>query len=452
MRKLRLNERGNPFRPGFGKPPPLMAGRAALDDRIVSAVRTGPQSPDHAMLLTGIRGCGKTAFLNAMRASARGWGWGVVKITASGDGNLSRLIRERATQPAARARRSTRLWRGTQSREGLLRRGTGRLRGMHAAGFGVEWDAASTQIALTDTLMRAGQKAAKKRRGVLLTLDEMHQATGEEIKHLAIVLQEVIGEEGLPIAFLGAGLHELTDIIDNRDGMTFFQRCGRAEMGLLSDEDAREALAEPIRQAGKNIGEPALDAAIQSGKGYPYKLQLIGFHAWETAGDSAWISSGMVHGAAHASDRAMVSQVIVPMWTHLNDEQQHILTVMATGRTISTSADIARQVGMDESSVQDHFRQMETVGVINRLSASECEFMLPMMRSWLQGDAATYEHQLPGGLRLSSPADRHPQRSARQRILDEYINHPAATNSEIARRTRTSRSYVGKVLRSHRHP
>ena len=260
----------------------------------------------------------------------------------------------------------------------------------------------------------------------------------------------MIGEEGMPIAFLGAGLNELTDLIDSRDGMTFFQRCGRDQMGLLSEDDAREALLMPIRRAGKHIGEAALDAAAQSGQGYPYKLQLIGFHAWEAAGDAAQISTGMVHGAAYEADRAMVSQIIVPMWTHLSDDQQRILTAMAADLDASTSHHLAQQVGMEEHHVQDHLRQMETVGVVNRISASECEFMHPMMRSWLRGEAGAHEKQPWSRLRLSSPADRRPRRTAQQRILDEYDKNPTASNSEIARRARVSRSYAGKVLRSHR--
>ena len=158
----------------------------------------------------------------------------------------------------------------------------------------------------------------------------------------------------------------------------------------------------------------------------------------------------MVHGAAYEADRAMVSQIIVPMWTHLNDDQQHILTAMAADLDASTSHHLAQQVGMEEHHVQDHLRQMETVGVVNRISASECEFMHPMMRSWLRGEAEAHEKQPWSRLRLSSPADRRPRRTAQQRILDEYDKNPTASNSEIARRARVSRSYAGKVLRSHR--
>ena len=69
----------NPFRPSFGKQPPLMAGRENQMSRMWSAMEAGPKSPDYAIVLTGIRGCGKTAFMSAMRAQARKQGWGVIK-------------------------------------------------------------------------------------------------------------------------------------------------------------------------------------------------------------------------------------------------------------------------------------------------------------------------------------------------------------------------------------
>ena len=111
----------------------------------------------------------------------------------------------------------------------MIRRGSRRIRGLQAGGFGREWDGGD-QSALTDALLRVGRRAAKRNRGVLLTLDEMHQATDMEIRHLAVVLQEVVGDEEMPVAFIGAGLPELSEKIDDQDGMTFFQRCGRVSI------------------------------------------------------------------------------------------------------------------------------------------------------------------------------------------------------------------------------
>ena len=95
----------NPFRPGFGKQPPLLVGRRGLTDRFWAAIDTGPQSDDYAMVLTGIRGSGKTAFMGSVRDAARQRGWGVIKATSVGNDRLEASIRERALQQEAQPHR-----------------------------------------------------------------------------------------------------------------------------------------------------------------------------------------------------------------------------------------------------------------------------------------------------------------------------------------------------------
>ena len=64
----------NPFSPSFGINPPVLAGRRkALSD--FETVFGNVRSPNHATLLWGLRGSGKTVLLNAFenRAAEHGW-------------------------------------------------------------------------------------------------------------------------------------------------------------------------------------------------------------------------------------------------------------------------------------------------------------------------------------------------------------------------------------------
>ena len=438
----------NPFRPGFGKQPPFMAGRERLTRRFWAAADAGPKDNDYAMVLTGIRGCGKTAFMGSVRDAARQRGWGIIRATATGDGSLDGAIRERVMQPDARPRNILGLNRWTPRLSRPLRRSGRRLRGVQVAGFGAEWDATS-QVALSEALRHLGRKAAKRRRGILLTVDEMHQATEMEGRRLAVCMQE-IAEEELPIAFLGAGLPELTDAVDDHEGMTFFQRCGRASVGLLSPDDARRALADPIRQSGKAINEDALDDAVGYALGYPFKLQLVGYHAWVSAGDGSRITRGIVHGAAHEANRAMLTQIVLPIWTHLPREQQDILESMSEDDGDSRAEEVANRTGASEDEVRHHFKRLEIVGAVERLSADRCQFLHPLMREWIRGGASEVMDIGDRGTRRVFPLDREPlqpSKSAKQRILEAHSKSPKASNAELARRTASSRSYVGKVLR-----
>ena len=425
---------GNPFRPGFGKQPPTLAGRGTLTARIRDAMSAGPNSVDYAMLLTGIRGCGKTAFMGAARADAAASGWGIIKVTATGDGQLELAIRERATQREARP-----------ARRPQLRRRAGRLLGGPGAKFETG-DIHDSPVVLADTLRRAGRRAAAKRRGVLLTVDELPHAHTTEIRRLAAAVQEVAGEEELPVALLAAGLPTLAEIVDTDTGMAFFQRCGRATLGLLDDDNAARALSDPIAASGKQIDVDALAEAVRLTAGYPYKLQLLGYHCWDNAEDGGRITRGVVHGAAYTTEASMLAQIVLPIWAHLDADQRDTLAAMASDADISRTADVAARVGVSEPETREQFRSLEVVGAVERLTADECRFVHPLMRGWINGDphAAAAD---TGGRRVF-PEDRSPRRSLKERILAVHAAQPQMTNAAIARHTGGSRSYVGKVLQA----
>src|ERR1035437_7587280 len=73
----------NPYAPGAGQRPPELAGR---DDQLrqfdVVLERIARGRPERSMVLTGLRGVGKTVLLNAMRSAAVRAGWGTGKFDA----------------------------------------------------------------------------------------------------------------------------------------------------------------------------------------------------------------------------------------------------------------------------------------------------------------------------------------------------------------------------------
>ena len=75
----------NPFRPGFGVSPRVLAGRDELVEEFDTALDEGPGSPLRSVLVSGARGMGKTVILNELEEVARGRGWLVVRLPETGD-------------------------------------------------------------------------------------------------------------------------------------------------------------------------------------------------------------------------------------------------------------------------------------------------------------------------------------------------------------------------------
>ena len=76
----------NPYAPGAGQRPPELAGRdRELEQFEVTLERVAAGRPERSMVLSGLRGVGKTVLLNALRSQAVRRAWGTGKIEARPD-------------------------------------------------------------------------------------------------------------------------------------------------------------------------------------------------------------------------------------------------------------------------------------------------------------------------------------------------------------------------------
>src|ERR1700745_3643141 len=82
-----------PYAPGAGQRPPELAGRGAqLQAFEVVLERVSRGRPERSIVLTGLRGVGKTVLLNALRSAAGRRGWGTGKLEARPDQGLRRPV------------------------------------------------------------------------------------------------------------------------------------------------------------------------------------------------------------------------------------------------------------------------------------------------------------------------------------------------------------------------
>src|SRR5207237_8358913 len=83
----------NPYARGAGQGPPELAGRdRELGQFEVVLERIARGRPERSLVLTGLRGVGKTVLLNALRSQAIGRLWGTGKIEARPDQSIRRPV------------------------------------------------------------------------------------------------------------------------------------------------------------------------------------------------------------------------------------------------------------------------------------------------------------------------------------------------------------------------
>ena len=360
----------NPFSPTFGSTPPLLAGRDQVLGRFSDALDAGPTHPDYTLLVTGNRGTGKTALLNVLEAQAADRGWMFITASASAEPVSARI--------ASEAQRCL-----AQMRKG---RGSTRLSSVSMMGIGVsldpgpqEFDPASGLLAVLEEL---GELLADKGGGLLLTVDELHDVDRDDVRNVASAVQIVTRRRQRPVAFAAAALPLIEDTHLADPNMTFLQRCARARLGFLDEEETKAALRQPVLDSGGAIDDDALAEAVALTLGYPYMIQLVGFHAWQMRDNlRAPINLTNVRAGGAEAEMIMVDQIAGPTWNRLSAMDRRFLIEMLADEPDSSLADIAMRLGRSLQYARTYRRRLVAAGAISISSKGRVRFLHHAFRS-----------------------------------------------------------------------
>ena len=85
-----------PYTPGFGRRPPVLAGRDALVDDTERVLEVGPEHPRFCRALLGGRGTGKTVLLDVIgEVASKKLGWAVLHVQALQEESLVAVLLQR---------------------------------------------------------------------------------------------------------------------------------------------------------------------------------------------------------------------------------------------------------------------------------------------------------------------------------------------------------------------
>ena len=277
----------NPYTPNAGARPPVLVGRddqLETFDILLDRLRRG--HTEQSMLITGLRGVGKTVLLTTFEARARERGWTTVEaeITKNTDfgGRMAQLARRALLQVAPRAR-----WKDRAKRAaGVLRsfQITVSTDGSVTASMGVdplEGVADSGELAedLTDLLVALGDAAGEHETGVVVLLDEVQFLDTIELEALIAALHKTVQRQ-LPITLVGAGLPQLPRLAG--EAKSYAERLFKfPTIGRLAREEAARALVQPAKELGVVYEDEAVAAILGYTEGYPYFIQEYGNVLWD---------------------------------------------------------------------------------------------------------------------------------------------------------------------------
>ena len=182
----------NPFSPGAGSRPPELVGRGpVLEQARILLGRTKQKRSEKSLLLTGLRGVGKTVLLNEIKRLADKTGYQTIFIEAHENKPLGlmllpylRSLLFTLDRMAGAADKMKRSWAVLKSFLGSLRITVDEI----TLGFEVEpengsADSGDLEIDLPNLFMAIGEAAEDRKCAVAILIDEIQYLQQKELQH-----------------------------------------------------------------------------------------------------------------------------------------------------------------------------------------------------------------------------------------------------------------------------
>ncbi|MFC5369392.1 AAA family ATPase [Arcanobacterium bovis] len=294
-----MDPRTNPYTPNAGARPQVLVGRddqLELFDILLARLQRG--RTEQSMIITGLRGVGKTVLLGQFRMKALEQRWVVVELEAQkhNDRDFRRDIAARMRTALFELAPGRKWSEGLKHAAQVLKNFNFTVSDTGSMSFGFDVDSldgyadhGDLTMDLADLFIAVGEAAKENKRGVVLLFDEVQFLAADQLEALIQALHKCVQRE-LPITFVGAGLPQIAELAG--DAKSYAERLFKfPNIKELSYMDAKQALKLPAEEEGVKFDEDALDRAVEISGAYPYFLQELGYAVWSIAdGDNITIA------------------------------------------------------------------------------------------------------------------------------------------------------------------
>jgi len=381
----------NPFSPGAGAPPPELVGRdPILEDARILLGRIRLRRPEKSILLTGLRGVGKTVLLNEIERMAKSDGYRTIALEARENTSLAELLvpqfrtllydLDRIAGAAEKVKRGLRVLR---SFIGSIKVGYGDF------SFGLDIDpekgvadSGNLETDLTNLFVVIAEAAADRGASIALLIDEVQYFSEKELGALIMAMHR-IQQLQLPLLLIGAGLPILPALAGN--AKSYAERLFRfPHIGELSRDDVFRAIREPARATDAEFTDEALEAIFLHTHGYPYFLQEWAYQSWNLS-TTPEISGEVVEKATPTVISRLDQNFFRVRFDRLTPSEKRFLRAMAElGSGPHRTGDIATRLNVKVTSLGPVRAKLIAKGMIYSPSHGDMAFTVPLFDEFMK--------------------------------------------------------------------
>lgn len=389
----------NPFRPGAGHMPPYLAGRDAEKKEFARLLKQDTILEN--MILTGLRGVGKTVLLETLKPIAISEGWAWVGTDLSETSSLSeenialRLLTDLSVFTSSIVISSRELQgMGFGGQKSVLQEALdfNLLQKIYSHTPGLVADKVKQVL---ETVWRFASHG--KLKGIIFAYDEAqtmadHSAKDQYPLSLLLDVFQSIQRKGIPFMLLLTGLPTLyPKLVEAR---TFSERMFHVVfLDRLDDKASREAILTPIKSAKSTVSfdEKSVNTIVDISGGYPYFIQFICREVYDV-----FIQQLEAGQKASVPMQAIVQKLDTDFfsgrWAKATDRQRELLDIIARLPNSDSEFTVQELVELSNKSLskpfgRSHANQMlvslASAGLVYKNRHGKYSFAVPLLGKFI---------------------------------------------------------------------
>jgi hypothetical protein len=355
----------NPFNPSFGQRPEVFLGRDGFIREFTGSLNQ-EHSPWRNVILTGIRGAGKTAIISDISELYEDSKDVITVSVTSMNGMLDEILSIIYNKTPGKNKKRIKA-----------------ITGIGIMGNEISLNNADPDPAFTNNfrnqLTGLLNELKKREIKVIFLIDEVQNVT-DELRKFVTTYQHIFSEK-YSVALLMTGLPDAIDDVLNDKVLTFLRRATQVKLENIEISLVSFYYKKIFKDGDKKISEENVHRAAKLTEGFAYLVQLLGYNLWNYSDRE--ITEDVFEVAVVQSKASLFQNVHSLIYRDLSAKDRLYLKAMVPDAQISEAKDIRERMKVDTNTASTYRSRLIAAGLIRDAGRGMVSFTLPFMHDFL---------------------------------------------------------------------